>query len=526
MPTVIDSFVVSLGMDPTAFNKGSEAARKQFRGTKDEAKKAATELEASGKQAAQFFTKIQKEALGAFAAIVGTGGLAKFTADTVTSLSAMGRAATAAGVKVSDLAAFRNMIVRNGGSADAATASIQNLAQAMEQFRVTGQTAMLPALNKIGGGRNDTALQVYQKFATWAQGKDAKLVNYEGQQLGLDEGSINKAMQGGGAVKAGLAESYRLGVPTDEDIAKVTKLQGAFFKLRQAIVGDAQAMLYSAAPAMTSFFDGIDGFVEKEPQVTKAILAIGGALSIFGSLKAAAWVLRLLGIGGKAAAVEGATAAATGGGGGVLGALGTGAVALAEAPFIAIGTGVAAWAYGGGMAKDEDRRFNAGQTEAYLLKHGSSAAAARGAAAGVYAEGGKVDGANSIGAYGIGQWLGPRRDRLFAKYGPHPTLPQQLEFLNWELHGGDAGGASVLGSKSSAAAMDAYVRNFMRPRKGDETAGDLKRGTHYLGIAGGHKTPTVTIGTVTIHTKATDAKGIAKDFKKEVSVQANTGLSG
>ena len=37
----------------------------------------------------------------------------------------------------------------------------------------------------------------------------------------------------------------------------------------------------------------------------------------------------------------------------------------------------------------------------------------------------------SSGAYGLAQWLGDRKRKLFAKYGKNPTFDQQLEFL-WE----------------------------------------------------------------------------------------------
>lgn len=532
MTTIIDAFVITLGLDPKNFNKGREETRKGFKQTKDDAKKTGDALEEAGKQGAAYFNNIKKEALGAFAAIVGTGALAKFTADTVTSLSAMSRAATVAGVKVGDLAAFRNMIVRNGGDAQAATSSIQNLAQAMEQFRVTGQSAMLPALNKIGAGRNDTALGVYEKFATWARGKDAKLVNYEGQQLGLDEGSINQALQGDGAYRAGMAQSYKLGVPTDEDIRKVTALQRAFFTLRQGIVGDAQKLLEGVAPALTVILKDMDGFVEAAPRVTMAILAIGSALSVFGSLKAAGWVLKLLGIGGAGAAVEGAVGAAAGGvgsvafeNGTVVAASGIGGPALgigAAALGAAVTAGVGVLAYGGGMGKDEDRRFAAGQAHAYLLKHGYSDDQARGIAAGIYGEGGTATATNpTSGAYGIGQWLGSRKAALFAKYGPHPTLPQQLEFLDSELRGGDKGGASVRAQKTDTGTLNAYIQNFMRPGPG--VAGDLQRGGKYLSST--PRNTTVTVGQVVINTKATDAKGIAKDFTKALAVQANSGLT-
>jgi|GEM_PF-7116758 len=85
------------------------------------------------------------------------------------------------------------------------------------------------------------------------------------------------------------------------------------------------------------------------------------------------------------------------------------------------------------------------------------------------------------GAFGIGQWLGPRKAELFRRYGDKPRLEQQAEFLAWELKGGDHGGAKVLAARDAGEALDAYIRDFMRPAKGRETDGDLARGAAYLG---------------------------------------------
>lgn len=42
---------------------------------------------------------------------------------------------------------------------------------------------------------------------------------------------------------------------------------------------------------------------------------------------------------------------------------------------------------------------------------------------------------NSIGAYGIQQWLGPRKKELFKRYGEKPSLTQQLDFVLDEHQG-------------------------------------------------------------------------------------------
>jgi len=132
---------------------------------------------------------------------------------------------------------------------------------------------------------------------------------------------------------------------------------------------------------------------------------------------------------------------------------------------------------GGRLANDVVRFF---QDKGYSEAH------ARGIAAGVAAEAGSNHLARNPAsdAFGLGQWLGPRKAELFRRYGPNPTRQQQLEFLHWELQGGDHGGKAVLRATDEASALSAYINDFMRPAKGAETTGDLSRGMAALGREG------------------------------------------
>jgi GNAT superfamily N-acetyltransferase len=122
----------------------------------------------------------------------------------------------------------------------------------------------------------------------------------------------------------------------------------------------------------------------------------------------------------------------------------------------------------------------------FFKAKGYSEAQARGIAAGVAAEAASSHTALNpdSGAIGLGQWLGPRKGELIRRYGPRPTRAEQLEFLHWELQGGDHGGRAVLAQGDEAAVLDAYIRKFMRPGAGAETSGDLSRGLSALGRNG------------------------------------------
>ena len=197
----------------------------------------------------------------------------------------------------------------------------------------------------------------------------------------------------------------------------------------------------------------------------------------------------------------------------------------------------------------------AAQMTEYLKSQGLTHEQARGVTAGAVAES-RLD-PNTVnptsGAFGIGQWLGSRKKELFRRYGPNPTMQQQLEFLAWELKGGDHGGKHVLGAGSSQEALHAYITKFMRPAAGAETSGDLARGSAFLAanqndrpragagltasaagraasVVNNNPKTDIRIDKIDVHTQATDAKGIARDIgpairERTFVTQANRGLA-
>lgn len=71
------------------------------------------------------------------------------------------------------------------------------------------------------------------------------------------------------------------------------------------------------------------------------------------------------------------------------------------------------------------------------------------------------DGHNS---YGLAQWTGTRKARLFSKYGTNPTVDQQLEYLWDELNSTEKGALDALRNTSTVAdATKVFMQKFERP---------------------------------------------------------------
>lgn len=71
------------------------------------------------------------------------------------------------------------------------------------------------------------------------------------------------------------------------------------------------------------------------------------------------------------------------------------------------------------------------------------------------------DGHNS---YGLAQWTGTRKARLFSKYGTNPTVNQQLEYLWDELNSTEKNALNALRNTSTVEdATKVFMQKFERP---------------------------------------------------------------
>lgn len=71
------------------------------------------------------------------------------------------------------------------------------------------------------------------------------------------------------------------------------------------------------------------------------------------------------------------------------------------------------------------------------------------------------DGHNS---YGLAQWTGARKTRLFSKYGTNPTVNQQLEYLWDELNNTEKSALNALRNTTTVEdATKVFMQKFERP---------------------------------------------------------------
>jgi len=290
--TVIDSLVVELGLDPSKLDAQQKRAVDAFKKAQEAGKKAGQEIEERAAKAAEGLEKIAKAAFGVFAAFTAGRGIRDFVEGMIEVNSELGRSAKNIDSNAQILSQWRGAATQVGGTAQATTASIAGLVGQFEMFSITGNSSVIPYFRALGvhisdaEGRmrpfNDIMLELADRFSHM----DRARANVFGQQLGLDQGTINLLLQGRQAVQA-MLEAQKRYAPTDKDIAAATKMQAELAKLQQASTRLGITLLTEATPAIdkvATLLNNLADWLQAHPTVLTAIAiglgAIGTAITV------------------------------------------------------------------------------------------------------------------------------------------------------------------------------------------------------------------------------------------------------
>lgn len=486
---VIDALVVTLGLDPSGYEKGRkdvDASLKKLRETSDKQTKLIAE---HGKKAAGAFSALKIEILGALAAFGMGAGFKAFIESSINGQAQLGRLSTALGVSTHHLQAWKLMAREMGGSGDEAVATFQKVAAGMAAAR-RGDVSFLATANKYGAGLtlgdnvettmsklNRMAFAIRQKYgAQQAMGVLNELgISDLNQQLRLTEDPVKFATD--------FAHAMSLtGAATKASTEQAAKLQKQLADLHERFrqVGERafvklEPVLEKLGTQLADWLDSVDWdevikkageFFDKLGKIVDALGGVKGilieiaAIKVFGWIaNVGMWVLKLrslttaLGAARAAAIAGGAAGAAGGAAGGAAEAVGGAGLAAGVARTVA-GWALPIWALfhsestGGKRRADgtyEDELSNAQlaatakaarameakhreQALSYFISKGWTPQQAAGIVANLTAESGlRTNASGDNGqAYGIAQWHKDRQ-QAFEKFAGHSIKGSSLQ---------------------------------------------------------------------------------------------------
>jgi tail lysozyme len=583
---VIDSLVVTLGLDPSNFTKEQKKAfgealksakdlEKEQKKLDEQRRKSAEE---ANKKIANSFNSAKNEVLAFAGAIIGAASIADFVKQTVALDANVGRLAHNLNISTEELSGWEGAVRQMGGTTQDADTSIQSLVSSMEQIKLTGQSPLIPYFQLLGislkdlQNPTDTLLKLADRF----HGMDPRQAAALGAGMGLSPAMVNLLEKGRDAVRQYLKAAEDAYPIHQKDAEAAEEAQRRVSLLADAYKRLGNDILTQALPPLTDLANGLATFGETDQSVKDLTKSLGDLAGAFGSVsKSFGGIGNLMHpqIEGMAKFAEalshlikslgdlshgdlkGAGAEAMAAGAAFQGVVLTpfGAFDLSGAggaPKAGSGGGASAAATqsaGGSSEGGAARGANwAGASQAYntLMGLGATQAGAIGGTAILGAESGwNTAAANgSSTATGIGQWLWARQ-KIFAqvmgKALRGSSLQDQLKFMSWELQNTPYGRKALSAIKSATSvrgAEDAWLRFFegVGPNTqglsgiGADYFSDMRRAHAFElrhGLPGASsKTNSLHIGAMHIHTKATDAKGIARDMHQALVVQAQRGL--
>lgn len=552
---IIDSLVITLGLDVSGVTKGQKDAKDSLDKTGEAAKKQQKELDAAAKRTTESYKKVRDSILEVTAAIVGAVAGKEFLAYITATDVAVGRLSKNLGVSTEELSAWEGVARRLGGQGSDADSLFRGVNKLMEDFKLNGGSGEFSPLVRAGldltkfmdksTGYTQRLLMMRDAMRKLS-GPDAQRL---GQMAGFSEEGLNILVQTDRALEQMLETQRRMNVETESDRKNAVGRNEAWTDLTETMTGFGRKVTNELSPLLNGTLHGLrDMFLWMEDHVPVSIGLLGG-------LGSAVLLLKGYSIATFAAQFTGNIATMGGAVGTLLGRLGLLGAALSGGYLLGtaiesstgVGSKSGSWLW--------DHFDHNDYTSANPGVHGGGSASGGSGPVGIRN--------NNPGNLNFAGQAGASRAGRFAAFG---SMAEGIAALDDQLQRyGSRGNDTVRGIVSTWAPPSdhndtgAYIGNVARAlgvnadahlNLGDANtlrtlisaittqevgAGRINVDQINAGMAlsmsraGGSGT-TVTTGDIHIHSQAKDSHGVARDTVRELrnfslASQANAGLS-
>lgn len=273
MANIVDSMIITLGLDPAEFTKGRKKAAAEMVKMKSEAVQHAKDIEGANRKTADAFNKMRNEALAFFSVLTGVRSVKDFVANLTNVNTQLGYLATNLGESPQMLQAWGNAVERMGGNSADAASSIGNIAKAFFDLKNNGK-ALPDSIYRVfamAGKEVDTthgldkflndAADALQKLA----GKDRTAAFFFGKGMGLTDDMVNLMIRYGSATTAHVQALQGLSA-SDKAIAAAQKITEEFAKFQQQTVALGNTLYEQLGPTVADLLDKMSAWVDKNKE--------------------------------------------------------------------------------------------------------------------------------------------------------------------------------------------------------------------------------------------------------------------
>lgn len=326
MPTIIDSLVVTLGLDSSGFKKGQTEVKKGLDDTRKNADQTAKDMEAAGKRAASFFGSIRTELLALVGVTLSAQGIKTFITNMTSDLMRLGIESRALDISAKSLDGWERAAAAAGSTAERMAGTLGNFQKTLTNIRTGGgqDDPLFGALASFAGAtganfdyQNDNAEKIMRKIASnWGKlSKDAQ--RRFGGMFGFD----NATQQGlaNGSLVQDADRFAKISRATDEATRKALEFNRRLQEMKQNFSAASQVLYEALIPYIEKLIPLIEKFgiwisthgpeiskffSDTADEINKVVDAVGGwenALKILLVYVAGSWALGMISAVGRVA---------------------------------------------------------------------------------------------------------------------------------------------------------------------------------------------------------------------------------
>lgn len=284
MAMIIDSLLVTLGLDSKDFDAKRAKVKSGLKDTRDDADKAGKSLKKAGKDAADGFEEASKKLVTFLAILGGTSAIKRFIEDTIESSAALDRFSRNIKESADSVSAWSNAAEQAGGTAEGLQGTMDMLSKSQTELALTGQSGLIPYFTSLGvnlatiNGQARPVSDILLDLADRFSHMDRNTANNMGRMMGIDQGTMNLLLQGRKEVELIIARQKEYGAVTKKQAEEASRLRLQIVQSTQSFKAFGRELLESATPTLEKMFKIMADFgawcVANKAQISDVLTAI------------------------------------------------------------------------------------------------------------------------------------------------------------------------------------------------------------------------------------------------------------
>ena len=277
MATIIDSLIVTLGLDSKDVDAKAPGVRSKLADIEKAAGKTETGVKGIGKASkntAGELTNLTAK-MGSFLALVGgTVAVRAFLKDTIDTNTQLYFLSRNLEMSTQRLFAWGAASQELGGNKGTIQNFMRTIAEMPGELLIGRMPQLLPLFSRLGINFLEPVDQIMVDFSKRFAGMDRKVAFSFGMASGIPEDVMNLLLQGPGAVQSAANRTARF-APSGAEAASAAELKRRFTDLELLIVKIGYDILYKVTPGLEAFLDYLQkiGDWAKSHETIVAIIA-------------------------------------------------------------------------------------------------------------------------------------------------------------------------------------------------------------------------------------------------------------